>query len=72
MLSVAALRPVSHVHEPLFVLEKYVLMLQSIKRALAIDPDHPWLHQCLVRFFKGGGRGSLSARFLDSVRVVGV
>lgn len=31
-------------------------MLQSVKRALAIDPDHPWLHQCLVRFFKGGTR----------------
>ncbi|TNN23961.1 N-alpha-acetyltransferase 15, NatA auxiliary subunit [Liparis tanakae] len=28
-------------------------MLQSVKRALAIAPDHPWLHQCLVRFFKG-------------------
>uniref|UniRef100_A0A1A8C456 N(Alpha)-acetyltransferase 15, NatA auxiliary subunit n=2 Tax=Nothobranchius kadleci TaxID=1051664 RepID=A0A1A8C456_NOTKA len=25
----------------------------AVKRALAIDPDHPWLHQCLVRFFKG-------------------
>lgn len=34
--------------------EKYLLMLQSIKRAFAIDQDHPWLHQCLVRFFKGG------------------
>uniref|UniRef100_A0A8C2DA31 N(alpha)-acetyltransferase 15, NatA auxiliary subunit b n=1 Tax=Cyprinus carpio TaxID=7962 RepID=A0A8C2DA31_CYPCA len=33
--------------------EKYLLMLQSVKRAYAIDPDHPWLHQCLVRFFKG-------------------
>uniref|UniRef100_H3D472 N-alpha-acetyltransferase 15, NatA auxiliary subunit n=1 Tax=Tetraodon nigroviridis TaxID=99883 RepID=H3D472_TETNG len=33
--------------------EKYMLMLQSVKRAVAIDPDHPWLHQCLVRFFKG-------------------
>lgn len=33
--------------------EKYLLMLQSVKRALSIDPDHPWLHQCLVRFFKG-------------------
>lgn len=41
----------------LFTSEKYMLMLQSIKRALAIDPDHPWLHQCLVRFFKGGTRG---------------
>lgn len=37
--------------------EKYLLMLQSVKRALEIDPDHPWLHQCLVRFFKGGMRG---------------
>uniref|UniRef100_A0A3Q4HUQ5 N-alpha-acetyltransferase 15, NatA auxiliary subunit n=1 Tax=Neolamprologus brichardi TaxID=32507 RepID=A0A3Q4HUQ5_NEOBR len=34
-------------------IKKYLLMLQSVKRALAIDPDHPWLHQCLVRFFKG-------------------
>uniref|UniRef100_A0A672Z7Y2 N(alpha)-acetyltransferase 15, NatA auxiliary subunit n=1 Tax=Sphaeramia orbicularis TaxID=375764 RepID=A0A672Z7Y2_9TELE len=33
--------------------EKYLLMLQSVKRALAIDADHPWLHQCLVRFFRG-------------------
>uniref|UniRef100_A0A8C6T2C0 N-alpha-acetyltransferase 15, NatA auxiliary subunit n=1 Tax=Neogobius melanostomus TaxID=47308 RepID=A0A8C6T2C0_9GOBI len=33
--------------------EKYLLMLQSVKRALDIDSDHPWLHQCLVRFFKG-------------------
>lgn len=35
-------------------------MLQSVKRALAIDPDDPWLHQCLVRFFKGGTRESSS------------
>uniref|UniRef100_A0A667ZFD0 N-alpha-acetyltransferase 15, NatA auxiliary subunit a n=1 Tax=Myripristis murdjan TaxID=586833 RepID=A0A667ZFD0_9TELE len=33
--------------------EKYLLMLQSVKRAVAIDPSDPWLHQCLVRFFKG-------------------
>ncbi|XP_056138193.1 N-alpha-acetyltransferase 15, NatA auxiliary subunit a [Lampris incognitus] len=33
--------------------EKYLLMLQSVKRAVAIDPLNPWLHQCLVRFFKG-------------------
>ncbi|TRY87613.1 hypothetical protein DNTS_005998 [Danionella cerebrum] len=33
--------------------EKFLLMLQSVKRAYAIAPDHPWLHQCLVRFFKG-------------------
>lgn len=29
-------------------------MLQSVKRAVAIEPSNPWLHQCLVRFFKGG------------------
>lgn len=34
--------------------EKYLLMLQSIKRAVAIEPSNPWLHQCLVRFFKRG------------------
>ncbi|KAM6953228.1 N-alpha-acetyltransferase 15, NatA auxiliary subunit-like [Aplochiton taeniatus] len=33
--------------------EKYLLMLQAIKRAVAMEPSHPWLHQCLVRFFKG-------------------
>lgn len=34
--------------------EKYLLMLQSVKRAYAMNPNHPWLHQCLIRFFKGG------------------
>lgn len=34
--------------------DKFLLMLQSVKRAYAIDPDNPWLHQCLVRFFKRG------------------
>ncbi|KAM9850274.1 N-alpha-acetyltransferase 15, NatA auxiliary subunit-like [Aulostomus maculatus] len=33
--------------------EKYLLMLQSIKRAVSMEPSNPWLHQCLVRFFKG-------------------
>ncbi|KAL7863571.1 hypothetical protein SRHO_G00125550 [Serrasalmus rhombeus] len=33
--------------------EKYLLMLQSVKRAYEMNPDHPWLHQCLIRFFKG-------------------
>uniref|UniRef100_A0A4W3JXP8 N-alpha-acetyltransferase 15, NatA auxiliary subunit a n=1 Tax=Callorhinchus milii TaxID=7868 RepID=A0A4W3JXP8_CALMI len=32
--------------------EKSLLMLQSVKRAFAIDPDNAWLHECLVRFFK--------------------
>uniref|UniRef100_A0AAQ4Q3I3 N-alpha-acetyltransferase 15, NatA auxiliary subunit a n=1 Tax=Gasterosteus aculeatus aculeatus TaxID=481459 RepID=A0AAQ4Q3I3_GASAC len=36
--------------------EKYLLMLQSIKRAVTIEPSNPWLHQCLVRFFKGAAK----------------
>uniref|UniRef100_A0A8C7XE66 N-alpha-acetyltransferase 15, NatA auxiliary subunit n=1 Tax=Oryzias sinensis TaxID=183150 RepID=A0A8C7XE66_9TELE len=28
--------------------EKYLLMLQSLKRALAINPDHPWLHHLVL------------------------
>ncbi|XP_023649340.2 N-alpha-acetyltransferase 16, NatA auxiliary subunit-like [Paramormyrops kingsleyae] len=31
---------------------KFLLMLQSVKRAFALQPDHPWLHECLIRFSK--------------------
>ncbi|KAF4090563.1 hypothetical protein AMELA_G00054440 [Ameiurus melas] len=47
--------------------DKFLLMLQSVKRAYTIDPDHPWLHQCLVRFFK---RVSESKDVADPVRTV--
>ncbi|CAL8358682.1 unnamed protein product [Merluccius merluccius] len=47
--------------------EKYLLMLQSVKRAVAKDPSDPWLHQCLVRFFKGV---SESTALLEPVRTV--
>ncbi|KAL7889654.1 hypothetical protein AOLI_G00019120 [Acnodon oligacanthus] len=47
--------------------EKFLLMLQSVKRASAIDPDHPWLHQCLVRFFK---RVSEAKDLAEPVRTV--
>ncbi|MCJ8730277.1 hypothetical protein PDJAM_G00182480 [Pangasius djambal] len=47
--------------------DKFLLMLQSVKRAYAIDPDHPWLHQCLVRFFK---RVSEAKDAADPVRIV--
>uniref|UniRef100_A0A671VCR2 N-alpha-acetyltransferase 15, NatA auxiliary subunit a n=1 Tax=Sparus aurata TaxID=8175 RepID=A0A671VCR2_SPAAU len=47
--------------------EKYLLMLQSIKRAVAIEPSNPWLHQCLVRFFKGV---SESVDLAEAVRTV--
>ncbi|CAB1327365.1 unnamed protein product [Coregonus sp. 'balchen'] len=45
--------------------ELYLLMLQSVKRALSIDPHHPWLHQCLVRFFKGETKAVELATSLD-------
>ncbi|KAM4797351.1 N-alpha-acetyltransferase 16, NatA auxiliary subunit [Rhinophrynus dorsalis] len=32
--------------------EKFLLMLQSIKRAFSIDCNNPWLHECLIRFSK--------------------
>ncbi|KAM6180411.1 LOW QUALITY PROTEIN: N-alpha-acetyltransferase 16, NatA auxiliary subunit-like [Erethizon dorsatum] len=31
---------------------KFLLMLQSVKRAFAINSNKPWLHECLVRFSK--------------------
>uniref|UniRef100_A0A0K8RSI2 N-alpha-acetyltransferase 16, NatA auxiliary subunit-like n=1 Tax=Crotalus horridus TaxID=35024 RepID=A0A0K8RSI2_CROHD len=31
---------------------KFLLMLQSVKRAFAIDDSHPWLHECLIKFSK--------------------
>lgn len=31
---------------------KFLLMLQSVKRAFAIDRNNPWLHECLIRFSK--------------------
>ncbi|XP_069061436.1 N-alpha-acetyltransferase 16, NatA auxiliary subunit isoform X2 [Pleurodeles waltl] len=31
---------------------KFLLMLQSVKRAFPIDRNNPWLHECLIRFSK--------------------
>ncbi|XP_035975058.1 N-alpha-acetyltransferase 16, NatA auxiliary subunit isoform X2 [Halichoerus grypus] len=31
---------------------KFLLMLQSVKRAFAINSNHPWLHECLIKFSK--------------------
>lgn len=33
------------------VIEKVLLMLQSIKRAYKLDPNNPKLHSCLIRFY---------------------
>eukprot|EP00794_Sanderia_malayensis_P006947 gene6947-7727_t len=32
--------------------KKPLLMLQSIKRAFSLDPKHPQLHECIIRFAK--------------------
>ncbi|XP_067848581.1 N-alpha-acetyltransferase 16, NatA auxiliary subunit-like isoform X2 [Heptranchias perlo] len=31
---------------------KFLLMLQSIKRAFPLDSNNPWLHECMIRFSK--------------------
>lgn len=33
---------------------KFLLMLQSVKRAFAINSNNPWLHECLIKFSKSG------------------
>lgn len=35
-----------------FFTEKILLMLQSMKRAHQVDPDHPKLHRCRIRFLQ--------------------
>ncbi|XP_023369193.1 N-alpha-acetyltransferase 16, NatA auxiliary subunit isoform X2 [Otolemur garnettii] len=37
---------------------KFLLMLQSVKRAFAIDSNNPWLHECLIRFSKSVSKQS--------------
>ncbi|KAL0594153.1 N-alpha-acetyltransferase 15, NatA auxiliary subunit [Plecturocebus cupreus] len=43
----AEITGVSHCVPP----KKFLLMLQSVKRAFAIDSSHPWLHECMIRLF---------------------
>ncbi|KAM4860208.1 N-alpha-acetyltransferase 16, NatA auxiliary subunit isoform 2-T2 [Thomomys bottae] len=37
---------------------KFLLMLQSIKRAFAINSNNPWLHECLIKFSKSASSHS--------------
>ena len=46
-----------------FFLDKPLLMLQSIKRAFATDPEHPKLHECIIRFAKTSRHPFTSACF---------
>ncbi|KAH0504798.1 N-alpha-acetyltransferase 15, NatA auxiliary subunit [Microtus ochrogaster] len=43
--------------------EKFLLMLQSVKRAFAIDSSHPWLHECMIRLFNSAAK---MVYYLDS------
>ncbi len=38
----------------MFISDKLLLMLQSVKRAHSIDPSHPRLHECLIKIHKKG------------------
>ncbi|NXY82314.1 NAA16 acetyltransferase, partial [Alcedo cyanopectus] len=40
------------VPEKLERVSMFLLMLQSVKRAFAINSNNPWLHECLIRFSK--------------------
>ncbi|KAF4787812.1 N-alpha-acetyltransferase 16, NatA auxiliary subunit [Turdus rufiventris] len=44
---------------------KFLLMLQSVKRAFAINRNNPWLHECLIKFSKAGAK---MMYFLDKSR----
>ncbi|KAH0500867.1 N-alpha-acetyltransferase 16, NatA auxiliary subunit [Microtus ochrogaster] len=44
---------------------KFLLMLQSVKRAFAIDSNNAWLHECLIKFSKSGAK---MMYFLDKSR----
>ncbi|OXB58430.1 hypothetical protein ASZ78_005167 [Callipepla squamata] len=44
---------------------KFLLMLQSVKRAFAINSNNPWLHECLIKFSKAGAK---MMYFLDKSR----
>ncbi|XP_012503657.1 PREDICTED: N-alpha-acetyltransferase 16, NatA auxiliary subunit [Propithecus coquereli] len=37
---------------------KFLLMLQSVKRAFALNSNNPWLHECLIRFSKSVSKHS--------------
>lgn len=41
-----------HILFAILLLEKVLLMLQSIKRAYKLDANHPKLHSCLIRFYE--------------------
>lgn len=46
---------------------KLLLMLQSVKRAVALDPNHPMVHSCLIRFYHAVSK---ARGLVDAVSVV--
>ena len=43
----------------LFLSGKPLLMVQSLKRALKVEPDHPEIHSCLIRLHRFLQKGEL-------------
>ena len=46
-------------------------MLQSVKRAFAINKNNPWLHECLIKFSKSGKykKGNIYIKIITTVRL---
>jgi len=51
---------------------KPLLMVQSVKRALKADPDHPELHSCLIRLFRFLEEGKLLSDTVSNAAVAAV
>ena len=47
-------------------------MVQSVKRALKADPDHPELHSCLIRLFRFLEEGKLLSDTVSNAAVAAV
>lgn len=51
---------------------KPLLMVQSVKRALKVDPDHPQLHSCLIRLHRFLTNGDLLSETVSHPAVAAV
>jgi len=67
-----------HIETHLLAFEVYLrkrkplLMVQSVKRALKADPDHPELHSCLIRLFRFLEEGKLLSDTVSNAAVAAV
>jgi hypothetical protein len=56
----------------LLSLGKPLLMLQSVKRALKVDPNHPQVHSCLIRLHRFLTKGDLLSENVSHPAVASV